>query len=640
MPTVGLNRDDLFERLGKTYTQEEFELLCFEFGVELDDVTSEAEAASKMGMDAATIKAKGLSSAVEYAIDVPANRYDLLCMEGMARALRIFLGLEPTPQFELVEPKKRYTMTVDSDSTNAIRPFVCCAVLRGVSFEDPRVYKSFIDLQDKLHQNICRRRTIVAIGTHDLATLTPEFTYAARAPETIDFVPLTETEKSWKAKELLDHYKTAAECKHLKPYCGIIYDAPHYPVIRDAAGVVLSLPPIINGRHSRIQAHTKDVFIECTATDEYKANVVCNTVVAMFSEYCAFKVEPVDVVYTLNGSVTRTVTTPDLAPRSMTAKLDDIRGVVGLTDAELTARGACALAEKMQLAPATYDAATDEVTVAVPCTRSDILHAVDVAEDVGIAYGYNNVPEKLPKTTTTGGPTRLNAFSDLLRDEVSRAGYVEILTHGLCRLDEQFDKLGHGDRADEKAKAVTLSNPSSEEFEIVRTSLLVGALKTLQHSKSHTVRGGLKLFEVSDVVARDAAADVGATNSRKLVATYTGATAGFEVIHGLADRILACARVPPTDSYAGNSLKGYDAAKAAASDVHYAVDPVDDPTYFPGRCAHIVLVASDGAKTPIGTMGIVHPAVLANFDIDYPTSAIELDVEALAGCRACPPCGC
>ena len=54
-------------------------------------------------------------------------------------------------------------------------------------------------------------------------------------------------------------------------------------------------------------------------------------------------------------------------------------------------------------------------------TRSDILHAVDVAEDIGIAYGYNNIPETLPRTTTTGRPTRLNGFSDLLRDEVARA---------------------------------------------------------------------------------------------------------------------------------------------------------------------------------------------------------------------------
>ena len=80
-------------------------------------------------------------------------------------------------------------------------------------------------------------------------------------------------------------------------------------------------------------------------------------------------------------------TTPDLAPRTMTAQLEDVRGVVGLGDAELPPEAACKLAEKMQLAPATYDAATDTVAVAVPCTRSDILHAVDVAEDIGIAYG-------------------------------------------------------------------------------------------------------------------------------------------------------------------------------------------------------------------------------------------------------------
>lgn len=47
MPTVGVYRDDLFARLGKDYSQEEFELLCFEFGIELDDVTSELEMVKK-----------------------------------------------------------------------------------------------------------------------------------------------------------------------------------------------------------------------------------------------------------------------------------------------------------------------------------------------------------------------------------------------------------------------------------------------------------------------------------------------------------------------------------------------------------------------------------------------------------------
>ena len=80
--------------------------------------------------------------------------------------------------------------------TSQIRPFVVCAVLRGINF-DKKSYKSFIDLQEKLHQNICRKRTYVkkyinnnntrafcifhlnfvfdyfkvAIGTHDLDTI-------------------------------------------------------------------------------------------------------------------------------------------------------------------------------------------------------------------------------------------------------------------------------------------------------------------------------------------------------------------------------------------------------------------------------------------------------------------------------------
>ncbi len=97
MPTVTLDRDHLYERLGKTYTQEEFELLCFEFGVELDDVTSAYQRAKDMNKNLTAKELETYDKSVEYAIDVPANRYDLLCMEGMARALRIFLGLEKTP---------------------------------------------------------------------------------------------------------------------------------------------------------------------------------------------------------------------------------------------------------------------------------------------------------------------------------------------------------------------------------------------------------------------------------------------------------------------------------------------------------------------------------------------------------------
>ena len=89
--------------------------------------------------------------------------------------------------------------------TGLIRPFFAGAILRDIKFT-PRSYASFIDLQEKLHQNICRRRQLVAIGTHDLDTLTPPFRYEARPPQNIKFVPLNQRQE-FTADKLVKHYE-------------------------------------------------------------------------------------------------------------------------------------------------------------------------------------------------------------------------------------------------------------------------------------------------------------------------------------------------------------------------------------------------------------------------------------------------
>ena len=92
-----------------------------------------------------------------------------------------------------------------ASQTLRIRPYFACAILRNIKFT-PRSYASFIDLQDKLHQNLCRRRQLVAIGTHDLDTITPPFRYEARPPGDIKFVPLNK-DKSYNAEELMTIYE-------------------------------------------------------------------------------------------------------------------------------------------------------------------------------------------------------------------------------------------------------------------------------------------------------------------------------------------------------------------------------------------------------------------------------------------------
>ena len=129
----------------------------------------------------------------------------------------------------------------------------------------------------------------------------------------------------------------------------------------------------------------------------------------------------------------------------------------------------------------------------------------------------------------------------------------------------------------------------------------------------------LKLFEISDVVLLDKESAVGATNHRRLIALYTGPTSGFEIIHGLVDRIMLLLET----GWAG------DGAEAAAASTRYAIEPTESATFFPGRSADLVLQGDSlpGGRLTLGSFGVLHPEVLANYDIKYPCSVIEMDIE-------------
>lgn len=544
------------------------------------------------------------SEEVIYKIDIPANRYDMLCLEGISRALNVFRGRCEAPTYTLADMgTKPLERMVVHPETALVRPFVVCAILRGIQF-NATSYNSFIDLQDKLHQNLCRNRTLVAIGTHDLATVKGPFSYEALPPEDIRFVPLKQTQE-FQARELLQHY--AANDQKLKRYVPIIQSSIVYPVILDANRTVLSLPPIINGAHSAISLNTRDVFIECTATDLTKAKVVLNTVCAMFSQYCSvpFEIEPVNVVSPFGDENI----VPDLSPRSMEVQLDYINSCTGLA---LSAEDCKTLLKKMQLEAEVANSGSS-LRVCVPVTRSDILHACDVMEDIAIAYGYNNLPKRVPDTVTVGRELPLNQLSDLLRMECAMAGFTEVLTWALCSHAEVFDNLR---REDNGNTAVCIGNPATAEFEVCRTTLLSGVLKTISANRDTPLP--IKLFEISDVILLSVEADVGAVNQRRLVAVNCDKTSGFEVIHGLLNRVMEVLRVPflgDEDVDARRMQTRYDGG--------YEWRAEENDTFFPGRAAAIY---ARGKR--VGEFGVVHPEVLSAFDISYPVAALELNLES------------
>jgi phenylalanyl-tRNA synthetase beta chain len=161
--------------------------------------------------------------------------------------------------------------------------------------------------------------------------------------------------------------------------------------------------------------------------------------------------------------------------------------------------------------------------------------------------------------------------------------------------------------------------------------LLPGALKTLAFNKSISHRDGVKLFEISDVVLVDDN-EIGCRNARRLVGLFASHSSGFEVIHGLVDRVMTCVQIQPESAYAANSLTTdeiSDLKRIARDGLTYFVRPSNDPTFFPGMAADVVLRWANGTEKSVGVMGVVHPEVLSNYEVSYPCSVVELDLEAL-----------
>ncbi|KAG9510108.1 Phenylalanine--tRNA ligase beta subunit, partial [Fragariocoptes setiger] len=606
MPTVNVKRDVLFQLIGKEYTEEQFDALCFEFGIELDEVTSEKQIALK---ECGTIesdppaKSNDISSTdhsedIIYKIDVPANRYDLLSVEGLSQALSIFQGLVSPPSYKTLSSQLDSNLfSVDQHVMN-IRSVLVGAVIKGVNLSQ-QVLDSFIDLQDKLHQNIGRKRALVSIGTHDLDKITGPFRYTACPPNQLKFVPLNQT-KEYTGLEMMDLYSDS----HLKQYLHLIRDKPRYPVIYDKNNVVLSMPPIINGNVSKLTLDTKNILIEITATDRAKAIIALDTIVTMLISSTAVKnpyvVEQISVVYP-DG---RKYATPNLDYHSETISPNYINGHLGLnlSDEEIST-----LLIRMGIRARPIERVNKKlIEVDIPPTRHDILNDCDIMEDVGIAYGYDNIPQTLPKCATISSQVPINKLSNLVRHETSRCGYTEALTFALCSEDEISTMLRRPIAIND---AVKIQNPKTQEFQVARTSLLPGLLKTISSNKRMPLP--IKLFEVSDVVLVDSQKDIGARNERRISAIhYGGKTACFELVHGLLDRLMRFLNVPYCDPTSANKSIGY------------YIEGSDNEVHLPGRSGVIMC-----RGRPVGTIGILHPDVLGKFELNLPSSTMELNLE-------------
>ncbi|MES1920686.1 hypothetical protein MHBO_002332 [Bonamia ostreae] len=250
MPVIAVKKEVLYEKIGldENFSVEQFQDLCFDFGIELDNVVTEKEL--KSGGD------KTESDVIYYKIEVPANRYDLLCVEGLAYSLAVFMGKKEILTVNLESSKENDFYVKIEKSVEKIRPYIVSAVIKNVELNDES-FKSLIELQEKLHFNICRDRTLASIGVHNFDALKMPITYKALRNDSKSFVALNETE-SFTVEQLFNVYRKRSVCS-VRPYLSILEGFDESPFVLDANDNVCSLPPIINSELTKVSENTKNM---------------------------------------------------------------------------------------------------------------------------------------------------------------------------------------------------------------------------------------------------------------------------------------------------------------------------------------------------------------------------------------------
>jgi len=503
------------------------------------------------------------------------NRPDLWSPEGIARALRGFLGLGAGIRDYAIAAPSGVSIKVDA-RVKAIRPFIGCAILKNVSLSDAAI-RGVMHLQDKLDESYGRRRRRSSIGLYEYDLIAPPLTYTTVRPDEISFVPLG-TDQRMTLREILVRHPKGIEYGH------IVESNPAWPILLDSRDSVLSFPPIINSNDlGRITPQTRNVLVEVTGTSlDTVLNALMMVTISLADRGGRIYSSNIHYPY---GKVRRAVT-PVLKTHSLRVPLDYAKNVLGI---DLTVAQAIKLLRRAGFDGSKRSSGVLDVTV--PCFRLDIMHPVDIIEDMGIAYGLNRIKPRWPPHGTVGGITRQHEFNDLTRELMLGLGFQEVLTFSLSNPEKLFTRMNLA-----TDRVVEVQNPRVQTLTCLRNWLIPSLMEVL--SANVHVSYPQRVFEVGDCIMRNIS---GIQEVVKLAGVACHADASFTEARSSVDALLM------------------------NLGLQCQIAELEHGSFLEGRAASI-LIGNEQA----GILGELHPQVLENWGIQNPAAAFELNSQILS----------
>jgi phenylalanyl-tRNA synthetase beta chain len=536
----------------------------------------------------------------EFQLEFAPDRLDRLSVEGVARSLRYHYGDDRGVE---VPNTNSADWSIEVEDQPGERPYVTGAIVRGLDMDEAAL-ESLIQLQEKLHATMGRKRAKGAIGVHDLTMLKGDsvadetgksITYTSADPDEATFVPL-DADAEMTPSEVVASHETG------QTYGDLVADFDRVPAIYDAIGL-FSFPPVINGRRTEVSVDSRDLFIEMTGTDQWTIDHMCNIVCYALAARGG-QVEKVDVSYAEDAPgeyAGKTLERPDFSVRTKTVTHDRIESILGVS---LDSREVVDYAERAGL-DATETESDDDVAyeVEVPPYRVDVIHPLDIIDDIGRALGFNSLEPTYPDVSTVGGRHERSRLEDAARDALVGLGFEDLLNFHMINEAENFERMElDPDTPDPdvvgEADPVTIQEPYSEDYTILRTWALPSIMLVLENNTHRSYPQDLA--EIGLAAGLDDSENTGVAEHRTVAAALARTDASYEDakarLQTLADAFNKDLETPPTTH----------------------------PSFIDGRAAEVVL---DGES--VGVIGEIHPKVLVEHDLELPVAAFEFRLDAL-----------
>jgi len=546
MPTIELDRNVVDKLVGKKLKDEDLKERMAFLGTDLEELTND-----------------------KIIVEIFPNRPDMLSEQGFARALSSFIGVNTgLREYKVNKPLKDYKVIIDK-SVDKVRPFTTCAIVKNIEFDDYKI-KQIIQLQEKLHVTFGRQRKKLAIGIYPLEQIKLPISYKALKPNEIKFQPL-ESEIPMTGLQILSQHPTGRDYAHL------LEGKDMFPVFIDANNEILSMPPIINSHKTgRVTENTKELFVECSGFDMHSLNLCLNMVV------CALADMGGEIYGMELENKGETIVTPDLNPWEMSFDIEYIKKILGL---DLDDKKISELLGKMGIGYKKNKAL-------VPAYRTDILHPIDLAEDIAIAYGYDNIEAIIPNVATIGSEDKFEIFKKNITEILIGLTLIEVKNYHMISKKDLVDNMLLD------TIPIMLKSSVSAEYNFLRTWIIPSLLKTLSNNMQYEYPQ--KIFEIGTCFKRNDKLENKVQEFDRLAVAFCGDTIDYTAIRQALDYLMKMI------------------------DVTFDIRDSEHDSFVPGRCARVSVDDKD-----VAYIGEIHPQVLLNFGLNCPIAALELNLTDL-----------